>query len=91
MELAEQMIRAAGLRPYDDVPIVFTGVRPGEKLFEELDVSEKSAFKTGHARIYVCRPDEPRASGREILDEAARIAASPGNALEDVRAMCRFI
>ena len=91
VELAEQMIRAAGLRPYDDVPIVFTGVRPGEKLFEELDVSEKSAFKTGHARIYVCRPDEPRASGREILDEAARIAASPGNALEDVRAMCRFI
>ncbi len=91
VELAEQMIRAAGLRPYDDVPIVFTGVRPGEKLFEELDVSEKSAFRTGHARIYACRPQTPRASSAEIMDEVGRILASPGNALDDVRAMARFI
>jgi FlaA1/EpsC-like NDP-sugar epimerase len=34
---------------------VFTGIRPGEKLFEELDVSERSAYKTGHGRIYVSK------------------------------------
>ena len=55
LDLAEQMIRQAGYRPYVDIPIVFTGVRPGEKLFEELDISEKSAFKTDMARIYVTK------------------------------------
>jgi len=60
VDLAEEMISEAGLRPYVDVPIVFTGIRPGEKLFEELDVSEKSVLKTGCARIYVCRDDPPR-------------------------------
>ena len=55
MDLAEDMIRQAGYRPYVDVPIVITGIRPGEKLFEELDVSEKNAYRTGHARIFICK------------------------------------
>ncbi|MGN0846658.1 MAG: UDP-N-acetylglucosamine 4,6-dehydratase family protein [Kiritimatiellia bacterium] len=55
VDLAEDMIRQAGYRPYVDVPIVFTGIRPGEKLFEELDVSEANAYRTGHARIFVCK------------------------------------
>ncbi len=56
LDLAEQMIRQAGYRPYVDVPIVFTGVRPGEKLFEELDVSEKSLYyKTDMAKIYITK------------------------------------
>ena len=54
--LAEQMIRQAGYRPYVDIPIVFTGIRPGEKLFEELDVSEKSGYyKTDMAKIYITK------------------------------------
>lgn len=55
LDLAEEMIRQAGYRPYVDIPIVFTGIRPGEKLFEELDISEKSAYKTDMARIYITR------------------------------------
>jgi len=55
VELAEEMIALSGLRPYEDVPIGFTGIRPGEKLFEELDVSERSAYKTGHARIFISK------------------------------------
>ena len=55
LDLAEDMIRQAGYKPYVDVPIVFTGIRPGEKLFEELDISEKSAYKTDMARIYVTK------------------------------------
>ena len=55
LDLAEEMIRQAGYKPYVDIPIVFTGIRPGEKLFEELDISEKSAYKTDMARIYVTR------------------------------------
>jgi len=57
LDLAEQMIRQAGFRPYVDIPIRFTGIRPGEKLFEELDISEKSAFRTDMARIYITRTD----------------------------------
>ena len=55
LDLAEQMIRQAGYKPYVDIPIVFTGIRRGEKLFEELDISEKSAYKTDMARIYVTK------------------------------------
>lgn len=55
VDLAEGMIRQAGYRPYVDIPIVFTGIRPGEKLFEELDVSEKSCYKTDMAKIYITK------------------------------------
>lgn len=57
VDLAEGMIRQAGYRPYVDIPIVFTGIRPGEKLFEELDVSEKSCYKTDMAKIYITKGD----------------------------------
>ena len=55
LDLAEGMISQAGFRPYVDVPIVFTGVRPGEKLFEELDISGRSAYKTDMAKIYITK------------------------------------
>ena len=60
LDLAEQMIRQAGYKPYVDIPIVFTGIRPGEKLFEELDISERSAYKTDMARIYITRDEIPK-------------------------------
>lgn len=59
LDLAENMISQAGYRPYVDIPIVFTGMRPGEKLFEEIDVSERSAFKTDMAKIYVTKSSCP--------------------------------
>ena len=55
LDLAEGLIEQAGYRPYVDIPIVFTGIRPGEKLFEEIDVSEKSCFKTDMAKIYITK------------------------------------
>lgn len=77
--LAEEMISLYGLRPYVDIPIVFTGIRPGEKLFEELDVSEKSAFKTGHARIFKGRINEvPEGRAEEILSVCRRLADGGG-------------
>ena len=42
LDLAEEMITLTGLRPYDDIDIVFTGLRPGEKLFEELELSART-------------------------------------------------
>jgi len=55
LDLAESMIKQAGMRPYIDIPIVFTGIRPGEKIFEELDVSEKSCYRTDMAKIYITK------------------------------------
>ena len=55
VDLAEGMIEQAGYRPYVDIPIVFTGIRPGEKLFEQIDVSEKSAYRTDMAKIYITK------------------------------------
>ena len=51
VSLAEEMIRRAGYRPYRDIAIKFTGIRPGEKLEEELGLEK--AKPTGHAKIYM--------------------------------------
>jgi FlaA1/EpsC-like NDP-sugar epimerase len=52
VDLAERMIRMRGLRPYKDVEIKFTGMRPGEKLHEQLyDGSSVDALETAHPGI----------------------------------------
>jgi len=53
LQLAEDMIVYSGLRPYADVDIVFTGVRPGEKLFEQIALDNERAEKTRHPKIYI--------------------------------------
>jgi FlaA1/EpsC-like NDP-sugar epimerase len=53
LDLAEEMITLTGLRPYVDMDIVFTGLRPGEKLFEELELSGEQIAKTRHPKIYI--------------------------------------
>ena len=53
LDLAKQTIRLSGLRPNEDIAIVFTGVRPGEKLFEELQVSGEELTKTVHPKIFI--------------------------------------
>jgi FlaA1/EpsC-like NDP-sugar epimerase len=53
VELAENLIRLSGLIPGKDIPIVFTGVRAGEKLFEELLSAEEGASATRHERIFI--------------------------------------
>ena len=52
-ELAEDMIRFAGLQPHKDIRIQYTGLRPGEKLFEELLLEEEKKETTHHKKIYV--------------------------------------
>jgi len=51
VDLARSLIRQYGLRPGMDVPIVFTGLRPGERLFEKLFNDNEGVFKTSHPRI----------------------------------------
>jgi len=53
LDLAQDTITLSGLKPYEDIDIVETGMRPGEKLFEELAVSEEQLAKTLHPKIYI--------------------------------------
>ena len=55
LDLARDLIRLSGLVPGEDIEIRFTGIRPGEKLFEELSFSEESAARTQHPRILIGR------------------------------------
>jgi len=58
MELAETLIKLSGFEPYTDIDIKITGMRPGEKLFEELLTAEEGVNATTHKRIFVAKPTE---------------------------------
>ncbi len=55
VDLARDMIELCGMVPGEEIEIQFTGLRPGEKLFEELSVSDENADKTRHSKIFVGR------------------------------------
>ena len=56
VDLAEELIRLSGLTPYEDIDIIFTGLRPGEKLFEELLIEGEGVLPTSHQKIKVLAP-----------------------------------
>jgi len=59
VDLAERMIRLSGLQPGHDIEIVFTGMRPGERLNEILFASEEPTIEIGVAGIMAAKPNEP--------------------------------
>ncbi len=70
LDLARDLIRLSGFEPDEDIPIVYTGIRDGEKLFEELLTAEEGTMATRHERIFVARTErlsEPRLQG--LLDD----------------------
>ncbi|WP_283230084.1 polysaccharide biosynthesis protein [Fusibacillus kribbianus] len=58
LELAKKMIRLYGYTPDKDIKIEFVGLRPGEKLYEEMLINEKNLTKTVNERIFVAHPAE---------------------------------
>src|SRR5699024_6824326 len=52
-DLAKQMIRLSGLVPEEDIPIKIVGLRPGEKLYEELLADKETTTKTYHEKILI--------------------------------------
>jgi len=58
VQLAEELIRLHGLEPYKDIDIEFIGLRPGEKLFEELLTSEEGTHATQHEKVFIAKNSE---------------------------------
>ncbi len=55
-DLARNLIKLSGYKPDEDMEIVFTGLRPGEKLYEELLLEEEGLSTTRHNKIFVAKP-----------------------------------
>ena len=75
VKLAENLIKALGFEPYKDIDIQFTGLRPGEKLYEELLMSEEGLEKTANNKIYI---------GNQIAFDDEEFQAD----LEEMREVC---
>jgi FlaA1/EpsC-like NDP-sugar epimerase len=71
LDLARQMIQLSGLQPERDIPIQFTGLRPGEKLYEELLIDPRTAAETSHPRIF--RSHEPLPAPEVLQQERQRL------------------
>lgn len=72
LDLAENMIRCSGLMPYRDIDIVETGLRPGEKLYEELLIDGRDIKKTSNDQIYV--ETQPCISLEELHDKLSLLS-----------------
>jgi FlaA1/EpsC-like NDP-sugar epimerase len=90
LDLAESVIRLSGMEPEVDIPIVFTGMRPGEKLFEELALNEEQATRTRHPKIWIGSvPNSEWVTADRDLDELLGIADAVSAA--EVRARVRSL
>lgn len=81
VDLANNLIRLNNMIPDQDIDIVFTGLRPGEKLFEELLTAEEGTDATTHSKIYIARKNSPLAPGtlKTALEELKSSLDNPAN------------
>ena len=90
-DLAKEMIRLSGLEPYKDIDIVETGLRPGEKLYEELLIRTEEMDKTENDLIFIER-DKPL-SQEEIQEklDALKVALGTGHNSEVKAVLMRVV
>ena len=68
VDLARDLIRLSGLEPGQDIDIIYTGLRPGEKLFEEMFADVEAYVRTRHEKIFVCRATASFSPDPQTLD-----------------------
>jgi FlaA1/EpsC-like NDP-sugar epimerase len=89
VDLARKMIQLAGLRPDIDIPIHFTGLRPGEKMFEELFKDSENLLATHHPKIMKAHKSQIEAGFGEMVTEL--VASAQDYDDKTVRTMIRSI
>lgn len=85
VDLARNLIRLSGLEPDRDIEIKFTGLRPGEKICEELLTSGEDIKSTGMGKIFMTEPDDCEEAGLRLqLQELEALAdANDGDAVKE--------
>jgi len=91
VDLARQVIRLSGLRPDADVRIVYTGLRPGEKLYEELMHETESLLSTDHASLMIAQPRFVQLKSVQNQISVIAKAAEKGDEDEVVRLLKVYI
>jgi FlaA1/EpsC-like NDP-sugar epimerase len=90
-DLAKDMIRLSGLKPGEDIQIKYTGLRPGEKLFEELLLREEGIAATKNDRIYIAKPTYMDAVDfSKELDQLKKILSS-GRATDAAKVISNIV
>lgn len=90
LDLARDIIRLSGYEPDVDIPIRFSGLRPGEKLFEELLMDEEGIKNTNHEKIFIGRPiDIDYNTLLESLNELHECVNTRGD--EDLRELMHIL
>jgi FlaA1/EpsC-like NDP-sugar epimerase len=84
-ELAEKMIRLKGLEPGRDIQIIYTGLRPGESMHEELVSAHEKLQPTHHAKISLVH-GRPNIDRDELVEKIEQLAAAPPRAREELAA-----
>jgi FlaA1/EpsC-like NDP-sugar epimerase len=82
-ELAEKMIRLKGLEPGRDIQLVYTGLRPGESMHEELMSSWEKPAHTHHRKIMAVQ-GQPAVSGEELVGKIEELASAPPRSREEL-------
>ncbi len=83
VDLANQMITLAGLEPDKDIKIEYIGLRPGEKLYEELLANDEDLIKTTHPKLKIAQAREVTDNTENFLNKFLEVA--PNCSIEEVR------
>lgn len=89
LDLAKNLIRLSGYKVDDDIRIEFTGLRPGEKLYEELLMSEEGMKETGNKLIHIGKPIE--FDERKFFVQLKQLKDAVENEADDIRSMIQEI
>jgi FlaA1/EpsC-like NDP-sugar epimerase len=84
VDLARDLIRLSGLEPDVDVEIVYTGLRPGEKMFEEISLDQEKMDQTRHEKIFVMKPIQDAASLKSEIEKLQSIIGWTSQAFREL-------